>query len=477
MIRRLFFVVPVQVALLLCFDSCANNDNIKSVDGAIVASLPLKVRIGNNISSRVGMTDSYGGAFSCYWNSDRLNIYHQYVLNGSVLDMVPLEFATSTTSGTSATFSYTGTDAYRYNPGSRLYAFSSNTSGGYTASVTNDGIAALTVSALASQTGTLTDCAKYDALYGSATVNYDTGLPESLTMYHLFGMLNLHLTNSSFSTSSPVTVTLTSSDSNILPGNSGSASLASNGTTLTTTGSWGTSWSTTITPATDGVVDIYLMTWPFQGVTGTLTITAKTPDDNIYSREIALSNFSLLSGHMKAHEVILNASQPSFSLKYYRWDGVAEFDTSAPSDYNTTSGVATHSCAECPTYDQMQMYLGADVYWDNTTKWKDQSTGTTYTGGLWVKKKQYIAGFDSGTAPKATWNPGTGTLSDKTNYFFLPAGGIKYYDSISSEGVEGRYWSSTPADAGTAYRLLINSGGATVTTEDRTHGFDLFFVQ
>ena len=72
-------------------------------------------------------------------------------------------------------------------------------------------------------------------------------------------MLNLHLTSSSFSTSYPVTVTLTSSVANILPGNTGNATLKADGSLDVLTGSWGTSWSATITPTTAGVVDVYFM--------------------------------------------------------------------------------------------------------------------------------------------------------------------------------------------------------------------------
>ena len=67
----------------------------------MVASLPLKAQIGD-ISSRVGMTDIYGGVFNCYWNLDKLNIYNKYVLSGAVQSMAPLEFSTTTTSGLTA---------------------------------------------------------------------------------------------------------------------------------------------------------------------------------------------------------------------------------------------------------------------------------------------------------------------------------------------------------------------------------------
>ncbi len=131
--------------LLLCLSSCQSSDNTKTGEGAMVASLPLKAQI-EDTSSRVGMTDSYNGLFSCYWHLDMLNIYHQYFLNGAVQSMMSLPFSTTATSGLSATFSYTGTGAYQYDPGYRFYAFSSNTSGGYTVNVAGGGVSTLSAS-------------------------------------------------------------------------------------------------------------------------------------------------------------------------------------------------------------------------------------------------------------------------------------------------------------------------------------------
>lgn len=83
-----------------------------------------------------------------------------------------------------------------------------------------------------------------------------------------------------------------------------------------------------------------------------------------------------------------------------------------------------------------------------------------YTGGLWVKKKQYIAGFDAGTANKVTWTaPQTGAPFDTDNYFFLPSSGNSYY-TPAGQGTGGRYWSSTPtSDKDKAYRLYFDTWG------------------
>ena len=361
------------LAMLLCFGSCQSSDNAGAGEGASVASLPLTAQLGE-ASSRVSMSDTYGGAFSCSWNSDQLKIYHPYVLSGAVQAVTTsLPFATTTTSGTSATFSYSGGLGYRYNPGARLYAFSGNSGGGYTPTVATDGTSSLAATTLASQKGTLTDCATYDALYGSASVDYSTGLPGSITMHHLFGMMNLHLTSSSFSTSYPVTVTLTSSAANILPGNGGTATLKADGSLNVLTGSWGTSWTATITPTTAGVVDVYFMTWPFTSINGSLTVSCSDASGYVYTaRTITLSNFGLAAAQVKSKPLALASTPYIFdSSNLFAWDATdsqpVTVNTVPTNANNTTvassssdySSRALYACKNCPNAYEITWYLKA----------------------------------------------------------------------------------------------------------------------
>jgi len=462
------------VALLVCFGSCQSSDNTKVGEGASVTSLPLTAQIGE-ASSRVGMSDIYGGAFSCYWNSDKLSVYHPYVLSGAVQNMTPLEFGTPATNGTSAAFSYTGSDAYRYNPGSRLYAFSKGTGGGYAASVENDGTSTLTAPALPSQNGTLADCATYDALYGSADVDYSTGLPGLLAMHHLFGMMNLHLTSSTFSTSHLVTVALTTSDgTKILPAGGGTATFNADGSPQNSAGVWGTSWSATITPTTDGVVDVYFMTWPFTGSNGTLIVSCSDDTGNTYTaRTITLSGFSLAAAQLKSKPLAIT-STPAANDTYsnlYAWDAIdsqpATLNT-VPTNANTTTistgesdlqNRALYACKNCPNGYEITWYMSVDCYWDegnisggNTTAYK-LADGTTTTAGMWLHKSSGITGFSS------TVSSGTGSrtpivltsalasgLNLSTDYFFLPAAGCTDYNTgaFGNAGAFGLYWSSTP---------------------------------
>ncbi len=506
-ISRPLFAAPLYVvlALLLCFGSCQSSDNARVSEGASVASLPLTAQLGE-ASSRVSMSDTYGGAFSCSWNSDQLKIYHPYVLNGAVQAVTTnLPFATTTTSGTSATFSYSGGVGYRYNPGARLYAFSSNAGGGYTPTVATDGTTSLAATTLASQKGTLTDCATYDALYGSASVDYSTGLPGSLAMHHLFGMMNLHLTSSTFSTSYPVTVTLTSSAANILPGNSGTATLKADGSLNVLTGSWGTSWSATITPTTAGVVDVYFMTWPFTSITGSLTVSCSDGTGYVYTaRTITLSNFGLAAAQVKSKPLALvNAPFTYDSSKLFAWDATDyqpvtlntvptnANKTTVSSDPTNSTIHALNACQNCPNYNEISWYLKAGCYWDdgsgtnggNTTAYK-MVDGTTTKVGCWFKKKSLITGFSSTVSSGVkTCTPTalTAALATSqhlsTDYFFLPAAGYVDYThgGFSVGGISGYYWSSTPySDTTEAYGLGFVSARAFLSTSYRIYGFSLW---
>lgn len=500
------------VALLVCFGSCQSSDNTKVGEGASVTSLPLTAQIGE-ASSRVGMSDIYGGAFSCYWNSDKLSVYHPYVLSGAVQNMTPLEFGTPATNGTSAAFSYTGSDAYRYNPGSRLYAFSKGTGGGYAASVENDGTSTLTASTLASQNGTLSDCAKYDALYGSAGVDYNTGLPGSLAMHHLFGMMNFHLTSSNFSPSYPVRVTLTSSAANILPDNGGSATLNADGSLNQLTGSWGTSWSAIVTPTTAGVVDVYFMTWPFSAISGTLKVSCSDASGNVYTPlTVAINSLSLAAAQVKSKLLALvNAPAPTDAIysKVYAWDATdsqpVKLNTvptnanrttvsSNPSDYTIH---ALNVCQNCPNYNAISWYLSAQYYWDDGTQGANGGNTTIYTlaqgsttGGMWFRKQSKITGFSSTVSASSDKQIARSVkLSDltptqisalnlSTDYFFLPAAGCASFTdgSFDSGGTYGRYWSSTPcSNTSNAYCLYFKSTSAILYDfGSRVSGFSLW---
>ncbi len=459
-------------ALLLCFGSCQSSDNAKVDEGASVINYPFTAQLGD-ISSRVEMTDLYTtGAFSCSWGRDKLKIYHKYVLNGAVQNMIPLEFMTFSSNVTSAKFNYLDNLAYCYNLDSRLYAFSSNTTGGYSSSVTDDGVSTLTATALAAQTGALDSCAQHDALYGSTTIN-STGEPKPFTMNHLFGVLNFHLTSSSFSSNYPVTVTINSSAANMLPGNDGTATLAADGTKLTRTGSWSNSWSGTITPTTDGSVDVYLMTWPFSSASGTLSISCSDATSYSYTqRTVTLNDFSVAAAQLKSIPLEITSTPGAFNDTYsklYSWDAVdfkptvigvdpGNVNSTTVSDrYNEHSSLAIYACKDCPNFNEISWYLSVNCYWDsgsvfggNTTNYV-MADGSYTKAGMWFKKKSLIS-FSSITSsgnisrvPIALTPELASNLNLHNDYFFLPAAGCVSLNpfSFTKKGVGGFYWSST----------------------------------
>jgi len=261
-----------------------------------------------------------------------------------------------------------------------------------------------------------------------------------VTMNHLTSVLRFDLSNVAFTgTLTSVNFAYTaSSGSSLLPA-SGSFTLSNTGTVTTGTLTDATSWTVSNVATSSGTAPVYLMTFPDQR-SGTLTITATDSNGNDYYRKITLSDFSLTSGSIKAYKVTLNPIT-TYSLKYYQWDATGEY----PAAYSTSKSAAVNSCKDCPTYDQIEMYIGAGVYWDSTTPWKDASSGTVYTGGIWLKKKAYISGFDAGTATKGgPVIPTEGVPTDTSEYFFLPAGGGTFFDGAVSVGSCGYYWSSAP---------------------------------
>lgn len=498
----------VAVALLLCFGSCQSSDNAKVDEGASVVSLPIMVRLAD-ISSRVGMTDPYTtGAFSCFWDRDKLKIYQKYVLDGVVQNMMPLELLNFSSSGTSGRFFYMDSLAYHYNMDSRLYAFSSNTKGGYTASVAEDGSSALKATTLVSQDGSLEDCGLHDALYGSTTIDSTTGLPEALTMNHLFGVLNFHITSNSFSSNYPVTVKITSSAANILPGNDGTATLAANGTSLTSMGSWSNSWTGTITPAANGLLDVYLMTWPFSTANSTLTISCSDGTSYVYtSNSVTLNNFSLAAGQFKTIPLEITSTPGTFNDTYsalYCWDAT---DSKAivlninPWNSNTTtvsssstdySSRALYACKNCPNVNEISWYLSVNCYWDsgnilggNTTNYI-MANGNYTKAGIWFKKKSLIS-FSSTTfsgnnsrSPIILTSELASSLNLNSDYFFLPAAGCASESNYTfiGGGKGGYYWSSTPGTSiNNSYTMCFDIDNVTVLPTDRPYGHCLWQAQ
>ena len=129
--------------------------------------------------------------------------------------------------------------------------------------------------------------------------------------------------------------------------------------------------------------------------------------------------------------------------------------------YNTTftkevQTPAMNSCKDAPTYEALTWYIGGgSPRLDDKTLWV--FANHLYVGGIWLKKKSKILGFNPTKSYTGThkWvlgivNPFDVAISGKpessvrSDYFYLPALG-KYTDGkLTDLGVNGYYWASTP---------------------------------
>ena len=131
-----------------------------------------------------------------------------------------------------------------------------------------------------------------------------------------------------------------------------------------------------------------------------------------------------------------------------------------PRWYNTGGGYyarldATHSCAGLPNVNEMVWYAKeGSPRADPDELWT--CMGHLYKGGVWLKKKAYISGFNDNTAPDGVdWRtavtgltfPMSKTLpsaSEISQFFYLPALGFYGNPGILTWiGFEGHYWTSS----------------------------------
>ena len=162
--------------------------------------------------------------------------------------------------------------------------------------------------------------------------------------------------------------------------------------------------------------------------------------------------------------VLKNGSNSNYpknkkDLRYYHEGGGAgRFD-------------ATQSCAGLPNVNELTWYaLAGDPHWDADELWT--TMGHLYKGGMWLKKKEYITGYNPNKAYDGTdwrtyatstkWlsaSSSTLPVVDAGNYFYLPYLGCygegRLYPTL---GAAGTYWSSSayPGKRDYAYGIDFN---------------------
>ncbi|MBR6445258.1 MAG: hypothetical protein IKS94_02325 [Prevotella sp.] len=167
---------------------------------------------------------------------------------------------------------------------------------------------------------------------------------------------------------------------------------------------------------------------------------------------------------------------------YYQWGATDTYLNTWESDaYDATTVAPTQLTGllwnDLPNANELYSYAKyGDPHWDNTTAWSLDGGLTEYTGGIWLKKKQYISefsstvgmnGVDMRSTEKTFYDPlSSGKPDDSVidQYFFLPAAGLYNgqpgYETVPvSQGSEGCYWSSSPYPGNTemVYCLIFYS--------------------
>ena len=148
---------------------------------------------------------------------------------------------------------------------------------------------------------------------------------------------------------------------------------------------------------------------------------------------------------------------------------------------------ATQSCDTLPNVNEMTWYAAnGNPCWDADELWT--TMGHLYKGGIWLKKKANISGFNANTAVDGTdWRTNVKTRSwpvsntlpsaaDAGNYFYLPASG--YYHTGGLYGVDqsgdySQYWSSSACiqSSSHAYQLIFNGSIVNVCYNYRYDGY------
>lgn len=147
---------------------------------------------------------------------------------------------------------------------------------------------------------------------------------------------------------------------------------------------------------------------------------------------------------------------------------------------------ATQSCATLPNANEMSWYVVyGDPRWDGDELWAIM--GHLHKGGIWLKKKAYISGFNTNvstygtdwrTQSAATNNSVSNTLlsaAEANNYFYLPALGKYRFGNLDGLANEGHYWSSSGCSgspSGRAYSLSFGNSSIYISPSySRFFGF------
>ena len=157
-------------------------------------------------------------------------------------------------------------------------------------------------------------------------------------------------------------------------------------------------------------------------------------------------------------------------------------------DTSTPAPAANRSAKDCPNVNECIWYaMQGDPHWDDEL-WT--MMGHLYAGGIWLKKKANISGFNAANYNGTDYrsNPFAsiqnsiitqGKPSNLSNYFYLPALGLYDNGVLSGAGLWGCYWSSTPVPWNVidTRLLLFSRNNVVVMYLNRDAGHQLWTAQ
>ena len=193
--------------------------------------------------------------------------------------------------------------------------------------------------------------------------------------------------------------------------------------------------------------------------------------------------------YWKGHEWYNGGSQPT--LNGYTSSDYAKNNTDLRyfHEGSGTSFNATQSCIIAPNVNEMYWYAEkGEPRWDKDELWT--TMGHLYKGGMWLKKKAYIIGYNKNISPDGyDWRKNNNSKSfsisttlpsagEANNYFYLPAIGF-YNQNLSMQafltaiGTFGDYWSSSACSiyGNSAYYLEFSWGSLYLREQERYRGY------
>ena len=264
----------------------------------------------------------------------------------------------------------------------------------------------------------------------------------------------------------------------------GAANSSSNSVTLTLNGTSSTTGFPIPTTATASKNAAIMVVAP--GTYSTFKVTYTLYDSVTGTKSTISYTYSGINCIAGKNQVIKTdlgmATYTSRKNKYYMWDAVSNYwdghansqpllNNAVNTNYATSSGdsrwynttftdkvqtKAINSCKDAPTFEALTWYIGGgSPQLDNKTLWV--FANHLYAGGIWLKKKSKILGFNPAESytGTATWVSGKDikfTVSNfgkpestvRSDYFYLPALGQYVDGKLTGLGVKGYYWASTP---------------------------------